>query len=82
MTSNDNTAPQLLLFPIQKATNEEMKGCDDASVHYYQTRLAITNFLNLVMAGEREATDELREDVQLFNKLCRELGFKPLSTNF
>lgn len=82
MSHNDNTAAQMLLFPIQQATTKELADCDDCDVLYFQARLAIIKVLNLVEAGKYIADDELRRDVEDFNQLCRETGYPTLFIDF
>jgi hypothetical protein len=75
MTYNDNTAAQLLLFPIRQATQEELAPCQDTDVLYFQAKLAITQMLN--RSNYRDA--EHHRIVNDFNQLCRELGYKTLA---
>lgn len=82
MSHNDNATAQMLLFPVQQATPEELDHCDDCDVLYFQARLAIIKVLNLVRAGKCPADDELRNDVLEFNDLCRATGYPPLRIDF
>jgi FPC/CPF motif-containing protein YcgG len=80
MTQEATKSAAMLNFPIQIA--QDLSGCFDTDVLYFQTKLAIIQTLNAISAGEREMTESIRQSVYDFNQLCWELGYLPLSTDF
>lgn len=82
MTSNDNTAAQMLLFPIQAATCDELENCYDTDVLYFQTRLKAIKALNLLRAGKIMLDEGLRKNFEDFNSLAKETGYPILAIDF
>jgi hypothetical protein len=79
MTSNDNTAPQLLLFPIQRAEAEDLNNCYDTHVLYHQARLAITEMINTRHIYKLELDTENKRIIREFNALAIETGYPTLN---
>jgi len=78
MSHNDNTAAQMLLFPVQRTTEEELAACDDTHILYWQARLAITDWINSVTVHQEPIPAKLSQLIQDFNILAREVGYAPL----
>lgn len=83
MTSNDNTAAQTLLFPIQ-----EREFTDDLSDHetIQQYVLRYTKYVNMVRTGQitpsEESNEAIRRGVRRVNEILTEYGFKPIYSDF
>jgi hypothetical protein len=83
MTSNDNTAAQTLLFPIQQ---KGFEGCitDDDYINEY--RLIIARYGNMISTGKLKPTEsekeEMRENVRQGNKIFTNAGYKPIYIDF
>lgn len=73
MQTNDNTAAQLLLFPYQAATPEEIMQNDNIDFLYHQLRLALTELINNVHIRNKDP-EIYRENLLQFNELVREWG--------
>lgn len=69
----------VILFPIQSATREEIDACDDISVTYWQGRLVFTKTLNQVSIGLVQWNDELEVAFHGFNRIAKEWGFPTLN---
>ncbi|MFN0200699.1 MAG: hypothetical protein ACKVTZ_04230 [Bacteroidia bacterium] len=82
MTSNDNTTAQMLLFPIQEASNEELSSCFDTDVLYFQTRLKALKALNLVRVGKISLDEGLRKNFEDFNSLAKKTGYPQIAIDF
>ena len=79
MTSNDNTAAQTLLFPIQQRETDERTSEYELVL---QTRLAITNALNDVAAGRRILLEEEKNAFREVNELLIKYRYPVLYLNF
>ena len=79
MTSNDNTAAQLILFPIQEAPINAIMS--DAEV-VLQCRLAVTKEINLFLFGKiiysEEDMQQLRQRIWKANSIFIKYGFSPI----
>ena len=73
MKTNDNTAAQLLLFPYQAATPEEIMQNDNIDFLYNQLRLALTELINNVHIRNKDP-EIYKENLLQFNELAREWG--------
>jgi|1048.fasta_scaffold136705_2 hypothetical protein len=85
MVEKDNTAAQMLLFPVQRTTEDELAACDDTHILYWQARLAITDALNTFFLVEVPSTELVRKNKKLvndFNTLALEVGYPPLNVQF
>ena len=79
MTSNDNTAAQMLLFPIQRAEAEDLTDCYDTHVLYHQARLAITKMINTRHIYKLQLDAECLRIIGDFNALAIETGYPTLN---
>lgn len=78
MTSNDNTAAQMLLFPIQRAEAEDLTDCYDTHVLYHQARLAVTEMINTLHIYKLKPTSKQLGYLSDFNALAIETGYPTL----
>jgi hypothetical protein len=83
MNQNDNTAPQLLLFPIQEREFTDDLS-DDETIQQYILRY--TRYVNLVRTGQIVTTEEsdetIRRGLKRVNEILTEYGFKPIYSDF
>lgn len=83
MSHNDNTAAQMLRFPVQRMTEEELAACDDIGVSYWQARLAITQKINEANRYNNvPPAPSLLRLIKDFNAHAVECGFAPLNVRF
>ncbi len=82
MTSNDNTAAQMLLFPHQLAEPESFADCDDIGVLYFQLRLWAIKAITAVKSGKSPFTEDFLKSLNDTNDLFREWGKPQLEFSF
>lgn len=85
MIHNDNTSAQLLLFPVQRMTEEEFAVCDEIRILYWQARLATTDALNTFFLVEEPSSELVQYHKRLvnnFNSLAKEVGYPSLNVQF
>jgi hypothetical protein len=79
MNSNDNTAAQTLLFPIQQRETDSRTSDDELVL---QTRLVLINALNEVAAGRRILSEEEKNAFRIVNKLLIKYNYPSLYFSF
>lgn len=79
MTSNDNTAAQTLLFPIQERETNDSTSDDELVL---QTRLVFIKALNDAAAGKRILGEDTKEAIRVGNELFKRWGYPTLYLDF
>lgn len=83
MTSNDNTAAQTLLFPIQERRVDE---CDTAHEMIMACKLTWANTLNRIRAGQKILSEfekeRYKQSLNEINPIFIKYGYSPLNFDF
>ena len=83
MENNDNTAAQMLLFPIQEKPFDD---CVEDHELITQFTLRFTSFVNMVRTGQINPSERTKEEVRAAlksaNEILSEVGYKPIYSDF
>lgn len=82
VSNMDTQQPQILYFPYQSLTGEDLADCNDVEVMSFHVRLWATKYLNAIYHGLLEPTPAIVQKLKNMNESLKELGKQELPLDF